>query len=119
MGWEVGGGKVCSYKGAQEITSEPGGLCVSNSVPGLGLAKYPSQVRSRLSGSGQGTHTPLTPACASHLSSLLSLFPSCPETCFLGTEQIMNPEQQKRARTTLCFLPDFQNRKGNQGLCGG
>lgn len=30
MGWEVGGGKVCSYKGAQEITSEPGGLCSVN-----------------------------------------------------------------------------------------
>lgn len=56
--------------------------------------------------------------CLLSFSSPASI-PTLPRSLFWGSEQIMNPEQQKRARTTLCFLPDFQNRKGNQGLCGG
>nr|XP_054366828.1 guanine nucleotide-binding protein G(I)/G(S)/G(O) subunit gamma-T2 isoform X4 [Mirounga angustirostris] len=41
------------------------------------------------------------------------------QALFSCTEQIMDAHRQTRAGTTLCFLTDFHDRKGNQGLCGG
>lgn len=42
-----------------------------------------------------------------HLSPPWPLSPSWSEACFLGTDQVIDPEQQTKARTIFCFLTDL------------
>lgn len=65
-----------------------------------------------------GKKSPPTPACP-FLCLPSSLRPHPVQDLFSWTEQTTDPHRQTRPGTTLCSLADFQDRKGNQGLCGG
>lgn len=83
----------------------PSSACPALSRPGPGPVSLAG--KNQTLGSGQGTHTPLTPACPFRHSPLWPLPPPCPEACFLGTNQVMAPKQQTRAGTRLYFFTDF------------
>lgn len=66
-----------------------------------------------------GKNSPPHPLPVPLVFLLSNLCPHPAQDPFSWTKQIMDPDRQTRERTTLCFFTDFQDGKGNQGLCGG
>lgn len=104
--WDgVGCGRRLGFDPTEVHRRQPlhlaGSACPALSRPGPGPVSLTG--KNQTLGSGQGTHTPLTPACPFRHSPLWPPPPPCPEACFLGTDQVMAPKQQTRAGTRLYF----------------